>query len=53
MLSDGKLRFCVSYEKFDYRKIHMTLMALGDCIDNIEPIKTADIINKRKENQKG
>lgn len=49
-LPNGQIRFTVIYESFYYRKIHMAFMALGDWIEAIEPVKTADIIRKRREN---
>ena len=48
----GKLRFTVTYETFNYRKIHMALMVLGNRIENLKPEKTAGLIAARMNNQK-
>lgn len=50
---DGTLRFTVEYETFQYRRIHMALMALGDSVISIDQAETAKIIQARKENQSG
>ncbi len=50
-IRDGRLRFTVSYEKFDYRKIHMAFMALDDLVEEVEPADVSEIIRKRRENK--
>lgn len=52
MDTDGRLRFTVTYETFNYRKIHMALMILGNQIEDLKPEQTADMINVRMNNRK-
>ena len=47
---NGKIRFTVTYESFYYRKIHMFLMTLRDCISNISPAIVNEVIRQRIEN---
>lgn len=49
---DGRLRFTVTYEAFQYRRIHMALMVLGDRIEDLEPEATAEVIRIRRNNRK-
>lgn len=44
---EGTIRFTVTYEKFAYRKVHMGLAALGNRIEDLEPLETADVMKKR------
>ncbi len=50
-MRDGRLRFTVSYEKFDYRKIHMAFMALDDLVEELEMADVSEIIKKRRANK--
>lgn len=46
-----QIRFTVTYEAFNYRKIHMGLMVLSEVIEDITPISVREVIEKRKENK--
>ncbi len=50
-LPDNQLQFTVTYEKFDYRKIHMLLMTIAPVIEKIRPEQTAIVIEKRLRNK--
>lgn len=50
---EGNIIFRVEYERFHFRKIHETLLALNDLIEVTAPKETAEIIKNRTDNQTG